>query len=159
MVELNPHLWFEKGAEEAVRFYTSVVPDSRVESVMTMPADTPSGPEGSVPIIEFTLAGQRFTAFDAGPLDKFNHAVSFMLECDTQAEVDRLWEALGAGGSYEPCGWLRDKYGVSWQIVPKALYRMMRDPDRAKARRVTEAMLQMEKIDLARLEQAYRAAA
>ena len=150
-----PHLWFTDNAVEAANFYVSLFPDSRVDSVTPIPADTPSGPAGSVPVVEFTLAGQPFMAISAGPLDPFNHAISFMVNCGTQAEIDRLWDALSAGGSVEMCGWLKDRYGVSWQIVPAALSDMMKDPDRERARRVTEAMLRMQKFDIAQLEQAY----
>lgn len=150
-----PHLWFAEHAAEAASFYVSLFPDSRVDSVTPVPADTPSGPAGSVAVVEFTLAGQPFTAISAGPLDPFNHAISFLVNCDDQAEIDRLWDALSAGGTVEMCGWLRDRYGLSWQIVPRVLGEMMKDPDRARARRVTEAMLKMKKLDIARLEEAY----
>jgi len=153
--KIVPHLWFIDKAVEAANFYASLFPDSRVDSVTPIPADTPSGPAGSVPVVEFTLAGQPFKAISAGPLDPFNHAISFMVNCDDQAEVDRLWDALSMGGTIEMCGWLKDRYGVSWQIVPTVLGAMMKDPDRGRARRVMEAMLQMKKLDIARLEQAY----
>jgi predicted 3-demethylubiquinone-9 3-methyltransferase (glyoxalase superfamily) len=155
-LRIVPHLWYAKEAEEAARFYASIFPDSRVDSVTALPADSPSGPAGSVKVVDFTLAGQPFMAISAGPLDSFNHAVSFVVECKDQAEVDRYWEALGAGGAIEQCGWLRDRYGLSWQIVPAAFLRMMKDPDRAAARRAAEAMLQMKKLDLAGLEEAFR---
>lgn len=155
--KIVPHLWFVDNAVEAANFYVSLFPGSRVDSVTPIPADTPSGPAGSVPVVEFTLAGQPFMAISAGPLDPFNHAISFMVNCDDQAEIDRLWDALSAGGTIEMCGWLKDRYGLSWQIVPTALGEMMKDPDRDRARRVTEAMLQMKKFDIARLEQAYAA--
>jgi predicted 3-demethylubiquinone-9 3-methyltransferase (glyoxalase superfamily) len=154
--KIVPHLWYTAEAEEAARFYTSIFPDSRVDAVTALPADSPSGPAGSVKVVEFTLAGQPFVAFSAGPLDPFNHAVSFMVECEDQAEIDRYWEALGAGGTHEPCGWLKDRYGLSWQIAPKALGEMMKSPDRAAARRAAEAMLGMKKLDLAGLERAFR---
>ena len=153
--KIVPHLWFVDNAVEAANFYVSVFPDSRMDSVTPIPADTPSGPAGSVPVVEFTLAGQPFMAISAGPLDSFNHAISLMVNCEDQAEIDRLWDALSAGGAIEMCGWLKDRYGVSWQIVPAVLGEMMKDPDRARARAVTEAMLQMKKFDIARLEQAY----
>ncbi len=153
--KIVPHLWFVDQAVEAANFYVSLFPDSRVDSVTPIPAETPSGPAGSVPVVEFTLAGQPFMAISAGPLDPFNHAISFMVNCADQAEVDRLWDALSAGGTIEQCGWLRDRYGVCWQIVPAALGEMMKDPDRGRARRVMEALLQMKKMDIARLEQAY----
>jgi len=152
--KIVPHLWFVDNAVEAAHFYVSLFPDSRVDSVTPIPADTPSGPAGSVPVVEFTLAGQPFMAISAGPLDAFNHAISFIVNCDDQAEIDRLWDALSAGGAIEMCGWLKDRYGVSWQIVPTVLGEMMKDPDRDRARRVTEVMLQMKKFDIARLEQA-----
>lgn len=153
--KIVPHLWYAREAEEAARFYASIFPDSRVDAVAEMPADSPSGPAASVKIVEFTLAGQPFMAISAGPLDPFNHAISFVVECDDQAEVDHFWEALGAGGTIEACGWLRDRYGLCWQIVPTALNRMMRDPDRKAARRAAEAMLQMQKLDIAALQRAF----
>jgi predicted 3-demethylubiquinone-9 3-methyltransferase (glyoxalase superfamily) len=126
-----------------------------VDRVTASPADTPSGPAGSVTIVDFTLAGQPFMAISAGPLDPFNHAVSFVVNCRTQAEVDRYWNALLEGGSPEQCGWLKDRYGVSWQIVPTVLQDMIADPDRRKAKRVMEAMLKMVKLDIAGLQRAY----
>ncbi len=153
--KITPHLWYAKEAEEAAHFYASIFPDSRVDRVIPLPAASPSGPEGSVKMVEFTLFGQPFRAISAGPLDAFNHAISFVVECDDQREIDRYWEALLRGGAAEPCGWLKDRYGVSWQIVPTALYRMTFDPDRDRARRVAEAMLKMVKLDLAGLERAY----
>jgi len=149
-----PHLWFADKAVEAANFYASLFPDSRVESVTPVPAETPSGPAGSVQVIEFTLAGQPFMAINAGPLDPFNHSISFMVNCDDQAEVDRLWNALSAGGTIEQCGWLKDRYGLSWQIVPKRLGELMKD--RSSAKRVMEAMLKMKKLDVAGLERAAR---
>jgi predicted 3-demethylubiquinone-9 3-methyltransferase (glyoxalase superfamily) len=155
MQKITPHLWFVDNAEEAARFYASIFPDSRVERVTAIPADTPSGPAGSVAVVEFTLFGQQFMAISAGPLDPFKHAISFMVNCADQAEVDRYWDALLDGGAPEQCGWLKDRYGVSWQIVPTVLGEMMTDPDRAKAKRVTEAMLKMVKLDIAGLRRAY----
>lgn len=155
MSKIIPHLWFAEGAEEAARFYTSLLPDSRVDSVVTMPADSPAGPAGSVQVVEFTLKGQPFLALNAGPLDPFNHAISFVINCDTQEEVDRLWDALSEGGTIEQCGWLKDRYGVSWQIVPTVLGEMMKDKDPARGRRVAEAMLKMVKLDIAVLQSAY----
>jgi predicted 3-demethylubiquinone-9 3-methyltransferase (glyoxalase superfamily) len=154
--KITPHLWFADKAVEAANFYVSLFPDSRVDSVTPLPADTPSGPAGSVQVVEFTLAGQRFMAINAGPLDPFNHAISFLVSCSDQAEVDRLWNALSAGGTIEQCGWLKDRYGLSWQIVPTALGEMMKDRDPGRARRVMEAMLRMKKLDIAGLEQAFR---
>ena len=155
MNRIVPHLWYADKAEEAARFYVSLLPDSRVDSVVTMPADSPAGPAGSVQVVEFTLEGQPFLAINAGPLDPFNHAISFVINCDDQAEVDRLWDALSDGGSTEMCGWLKDRYGVSWQIVPTALGDMMKDKDPARGRRVAEAMLKMVKLDIQGLQDAY----
>jgi predicted 3-demethylubiquinone-9 3-methyltransferase (glyoxalase superfamily) len=156
MAKIVPSLWYVKDAEAAARFYASLLPDSRVERVTTLPADTPSGPEGSVQVVEFTLAGQPFMAMSAGPLDPFTHAISFIINCEDQAEIDRLWAALSEGGTVEQCGWLKDRYGVSWQIVPKVLGEMMKDRDRAKVRRVAQAMLKMVKFDIAGLQNAYK---
>jgi predicted 3-demethylubiquinone-9 3-methyltransferase (glyoxalase superfamily) len=153
--KITPHLWFADEAVEAAKFYVSLFPDSRVDSVTPIPADTPSGPAGSVQVVEFTLAGQPFMAINAGPLDPFNHAISFVVSCEDQAEVDRYWDALSKGGTVEPCGWLKDRYGVSWQIVPAVLGEMMKDRDRSRAKRVMEAVLGMKKLDLAGLRRAY----
>lgn len=150
-----PFLWYSEQAEEAAAFYVSVFPDSRIERVVALPAESPSGPAGSVKIVDFVLFGQSFTAMRAGPLDTFNHAISFVINCDTQQEIDRYWDALLKGGSAEQCGWLKDRFGVSWQIVPAALGDMMADPDRAKAKRAAEAMLTMVKFDIAKLKSAY----
>jgi predicted 3-demethylubiquinone-9 3-methyltransferase (glyoxalase superfamily) len=159
MSKIVPSLWYADNAEEAARFYVSLLPNSRIDSVTPLPADSPSGPAGSVKVIEFTLAGQRFMALNAGPLDPFNHAISFIVNCDDQAEIDRLWDALAEGGSVEQCGWLKDRYGVSWQIVPKVLGEMMKDKDAAKVRRVAEAMLKMVKFEIQGLRRAYEGAA
>ena len=153
-MKVTQHLWFAKDMEAAIGFYTALIPGSAVHWVTPLPADTPSGPAGSVRLAAFTLGDQRYQAIEAGPLDPFNHAFSIMVECDSQAEVDRLWDALKDGGSIEQCGWLRDRWGLSWQIVPKRLGELMGDPDQAKVKRVTEAMLQMVKIDVAGLEAA-----
>jgi predicted 3-demethylubiquinone-9 3-methyltransferase (glyoxalase superfamily) len=153
--KITPHLWFAEEAVEAARFYASIFPDSRVDDVTTIDADTPSGPPGSVHVVEFTLAGQPFVAIDAGPLDPFNHAISFIVSCADQDEVDHYWDALSAGGTIEQCGWLRDRYGVAWQIVPTVLNELMKDADRERARRATEAMLGMKKLDVAALRRAW----
>ena len=153
--KISPHLWYTEKAEEAAAFYVSLFPNSRVESVTPIEADNPSGPAGSVKVVEFTLAGQSFLAIGAGPLDPFNHAISLYVACDDQAEIDRLWAAFGKGGKEEQCGWIKDKYGVLWQIAPKSMQAMMKDPDRAKAKRVMEAMLKMVKIDEAALKKSY----
>ncbi len=155
MSKIAPCLWFDGKAEEAARLYVSLVPDSRIDGVTTIPADTPGGPAGSVQIIEFTLGGQQFLALDAGPLDPFNHAISFVVNCADQAEVDRYWDALVEGGAPEQCGWLRDRYGVSWQIVPTVLGELMTDSDRGRAKRVMEALLKMVKIDITGLRKAF----
>ena len=154
MPMITPSLWYSREAEEAANFYASIFPDSRVDRVTALASDSPSGPAGSVKIVEFTLLGQPFEAFSAGPLDQFNHAISFSVSCDTQEEIDRYWDALLQGGTPEQCGWLKDRYGLSWQIVPKVLSTLMSDPDREKARRVSEAMLKMVKLDIAELERA-----
>lgn len=158
IAKIVPHLWYAKEAEDAARFYTSIFPDSRIDRVTTVPTETPSGPPGSVKVVDFTIAGQPFIALTAGPLDPFNHAISFCVMCDDQAEIDKYWNALMDGGSAEQCGWLKDRYGVSWQIVPKALGDMTADPDRERAKRVADAMLKMTKINLAELRTAYRKA-
>lgn len=153
--KITPHLWYAKEAEQAAHFYASIFPDSRVDRVTALPTDSPSGPEGSVSMVEFTLCGQPFMAISAGPLDPFNHAISLLVSCDSQAEIDRYWDALLEGGSAEQCGWLKDRYGVCWQIVPSVLGEMMVDADRGKARRVAEAMMKMVKFDIAVLTAAY----
>lgn len=155
MQKITPHLWYVKEAEEAARFYASIFPDSSVDRVTTLDVATPSGPPGSVAVVEFTLAGQPFMAISAGPLDPFNHAISFMVNCDTQAEIDHYWNALLEGGQAEQCGWLRDRYGLCWQIVPTVLGAWMADTDRSRAKRVTEAMLTMRRFDIGELRRAY----
>jgi predicted 3-demethylubiquinone-9 3-methyltransferase (glyoxalase superfamily) len=152
--KIFPFLWYAKEAEAAAKFYVSIFPDSRVDRVTPMLSESPSGPPGSVKVVDFELFGQEFTAMSAGPLDPFNHAVSFVVSCDDQAEVDRYWDALRDGGAVEQCGWLRDRFGVSWQIVPTMLNELMADVDRARAKRVSDAMLKMVKIDVALLEKA-----
>ena len=152
-----PFLWYTDKAEEAARFYCSVIPDSKIISSHDMPADSPSGPAGSVKIVQFVLAGRPFMAMAAGKHDPFNDAISLMIEVDTQAELDRIWNALLEGGGKEiVCGWLKDRYGVSWQITPKRLNEMMGDPDRAAAKRAAEAMMTMVKLDIAEVERAFK---
>jgi len=153
--KIVPHLWYSERAAEAAEFYVSLFPNSKVDRVTPISADTPSGPAGSVSVVEFTLAGQPFMAISAGPLDPFNHAVSFLVNCEDQAEIDRLWDALSSGGQPEQCGWVRDRYGLCWQIVPKRLGELMKSSDRTRAKRVMEAMLKMKKLDIAGLEAAY----
>jgi predicted 3-demethylubiquinone-9 3-methyltransferase (glyoxalase superfamily) len=155
MQKITPFLWYEKEAEEAARFYASIFPDSRVTRVVAMPSESPSGPPGSVKFVDFVLFGQPFVAMSAGPLDPFNHAVSFVVNCENQAEIDRYWNALLEGGSVEQCGWLKDRFGLSWQIVPTVLSEMMSDPDQAKAKRAADAMMKMVKLDIAALQAAY----
>ncbi len=156
MQKISPFLWYAKEAEEAAKFYASIFPNSRVNRIVSMPSESPSGPAGSVKVVEFELFGQSFTAMTAGQHDAFNHAISFTVSCEDQAEVDRYWNALlEGGGKPEACGWLKDRYGVSWQITPTILTKMMADPDRAKAKRATDAMLKMIKIDIATLKAAF----
>jgi len=158
MQKITPFLWYAKEAEEAAKFYASVFPNSRVVRVTSMPSESPSGPPGSVKVVEFELFGQSFTAMTAGPLDPFNHAVSFVVNCDDQAEVDRYWNALlQGGGNAEECGWLKDRYGLSWQIVPKVLLDMIADKDAVRAKRAADAMMKMVKIDIAALKAAWDA--
>lgn len=155
MQKITPFLWYSTQAEEAAAFYASVFPDSRVVRVTVLQSESPSGPPGSVKVVEFVLFGQLFVAMSAGPLDPFNHAVSFVVNCDDQAEVDRYWNALLEGGEAEACGWLKDRFGLSWQIVPTVLFEMMADPDPARAKRASDAMMQMVKLDIAGLKAAY----
>ncbi|MBW8445535.1 MAG: VOC family protein [Arenimonas sp.] len=156
MMKVSQHLWFDKDMEAAVRFYTSLIPGSSLDWISAIPADTPSGPAGSVRLAGFTLGDQRYMAIEAGPLDPFNHSFSIIVGCDSQEEIDRLWEALSEGGQVEQCGWLRDRWGLCWQITPTRLGELMADPDPETARRVTEAMLKMVKFDIAGLEAAAR---
>jgi len=157
-MKVTQHLWFEKDMEAAIGFYTSLIPGSSVQWISPLLAETPSGPPGSVKVASFTLGDQRYMAIEAGPLDPFNHSFSIMVECETQGDLDRLWDALKAGGSVEQCGWLKDRWGLSWQIAPTRLGELMSDPDQAKVKRVTEAMLTMVKLDIAELEAAAAAA-
>ena len=154
MTSIVPFLWYSEKAEEAAAFYASIIPNSKVNSVTALNADSPSGPAGSVKVVDFTLNGQPFMAMTAGPLDDFNHSISFMIECEDQAEIDRLWDALGKGGKYEQCGWLRDRYGLCWQIVPKVWKQMMQDKDPTRTKRYAEAMMKMVKFDIAALQRA-----
>jgi len=153
-MRLIPFLWYAKDAPEAAKFYASILPDSRVDSVEIMPGDSPAGPEGSVQIVRFTLLGQPVQAMTAGPHHAFNDAISMMVEVDTQEELDRLWNALGEGGQFVACGWLNDRYGLRWQITPKQLPELINSGDRAARRRVAEAMLKMVKLDIAALQAA-----
>jgi predicted 3-demethylubiquinone-9 3-methyltransferase (glyoxalase superfamily) len=155
--KIFPHLWYAKEAEEAARFYASIFPDSRVDSVTALQSESPSGPPGSVKVVNFTLFGQRFQAMSAGPHHDFNDAISFVVLCEDQAELDRYWNALlKGGGKPQACGWLIDRFGVRWQIVPTALEEMMGGKDAARSKKVTDALLKMIKLDIATLENAYR---
>jgi predicted 3-demethylubiquinone-9 3-methyltransferase (glyoxalase superfamily) len=149
-----PCLWFNMQAEEAAQFYTSIFPNSRVLELARYPDAMPDL-AGQVLTATVELNGERFMLLNAGPEFRFNEAVSFVVDCDTQEEVDRLWARLTEGGEESMCGWLKDRFGVSWQIVPRALGEMMSDPDPAKVSRVTQAMLQMRKLDVAALRAAY----
>jgi predicted 3-demethylubiquinone-9 3-methyltransferase (glyoxalase superfamily) len=153
--KITPCLWFDGNAEEAVRFYTSVFAHSSVDLVQRSTVDYPGGKVGSVLIIAFTLAGQSYLALNGGPSEKFNNAISLSVDCEDQAEVDQYWAALTAdGGKPMQCSWLKDKFGLSWQIVPRRLPELLSDPDTAKAHRVMQAMMQMVKIDIAKIEAA-----
>jgi len=154
MQKITPFLWFDANAEEATNFYTSIFKNSEIVSVSRYGEGSPGQP-GTVMTTTFILDGQAFMALNGGPHFKFNEAISFFVNCETQAEVDELWEKLTDGGEESQCGWLKDKFGVSWQIVPTALGELLGDPDPEKSRRVMEAMLQMHKIDVAKLKQAH----
>jgi predicted 3-demethylubiquinone-9 3-methyltransferase (glyoxalase superfamily) len=154
MQKITPYLWFDDNAEEAVNFYVSVFKNSKINSVSRY-GDVGPGKPGKVMIIAFELEGLEFVALNGGPQFKFTEAISLFVNCATQVEVDNLWEKLSAGGEEQQCGWLKDKYGLSWQIIPQALMDLMGDKDPAKAQRVTEAMLKMVKIDIAALQRAY----
>jgi predicted 3-demethylubiquinone-9 3-methyltransferase (glyoxalase superfamily) len=151
------HLWYAKEAEEAARFYASIFPDSRVDRVTPLLSESPSGPPGSVKVVDFTLLGQRFQAISAGPHHEFNDAISMVVSCADQAELDRYWHALlEGGGKPQACGWLIDRFGLRWQIVPAVLDEMMSAGDPARSKRVTDALLKMVKLDIAALKKAYR---
>lgn len=155
--KIFPFLWYAREAEEAASFYASIFPDSSVDRVTALQSESPSGPPGSVKVVEFTLFGQRFQAMTAGKHDDFNDAISLMVECADQAEVDRYWNALiEGGGKPVACGWLTDRFGVRWQIVPAVLAELMADKDPARAKRVSDAMMKMVKLDVAALQKAYR---
>src|SRR6266545_2130311 len=155
--KIFPFLWYAKEAEDAARFYASIFPDSRVERVTPLMSESPSGPPGSVKVVDFTLFGQRFQAMSAGPHHEFNDAISIVVLCDDQAELDRYWNSLlEGGGAVQACGWLIDRFGLRWQIVPAVLDEMMRDGDAAWSKRVTDTMLKMVKLDIAALEKSYR---
>ena len=156
MDKITPCLWFDGDAEEAARFYTAIFPDSSIDAVNRSPGETPSGPTGMVLTVDFTLAGQSYIALNGGPEFQFNEAISLSVDCADQAEVDRYWDALLAdGGEESVCGWLQDRFGVSWQVTPRRLAEMLKSPDRKAAARALEAMLKMVKIDVATLERVY----
>jgi predicted 3-demethylubiquinone-9 3-methyltransferase (glyoxalase superfamily) len=154
---ISPCLWFDGNAEEAAKFYTSIFPNSRIDKVVDAASDTPSNRKGDVITVEFTLDGTKFVGLNGGPEFGFDEAISFMIDCRDQAEVDHYWDALIAGGG-EPsvCGWLKDKFGLSWQVTPRRLLEMTESDDHAAAERAMKAMLEMTKIDVAKLEEAYR---
>ena len=154
MQKITPFLWFDGQAEEAMKFYASIFKNSKIGNVSRYGKGGP-GPEGAVMTATFELEGQKFMALNGGPLFKFNEAISLFVDCETQEEVDELWEKLSAGGQKSRCGWLKDKFGVSWQIIPRALGELLGDKDPKKSSRVMQAMLKMDKIDIAGLKQAY----
>jgi predicted 3-demethylubiquinone-9 3-methyltransferase (glyoxalase superfamily) len=154
MQKITPFLWFDNQAEEAAKFYTSIFKNSKISSISHY-GEVGPGPKGSVMVVTFELAGEEFMALNGGPLFKFTEAVSLSVNCETQEEVDELWEKLSEGGEKGRCGWLKDKYGLSWQINPTVLGEMLSDKDAEKSNRVMQAMLQMDKIDIGKLEQAY----
>jgi predicted 3-demethylubiquinone-9 3-methyltransferase (glyoxalase superfamily) len=153
MPKITPFLWFDNQAEEAARFYTSILPNSRIVSTTRYGEGAPM-PKGGVMTVVFELDGQRFIALNGGPLFKFNESVSFTVDCKTQQEVDEYWGKLTAGGQESQCGWLKDKYGLSWQIVPTVLGELLSDPDPQKAKRAMQAMLKMKKLDISALKRA-----
>jgi predicted 3-demethylubiquinone-9 3-methyltransferase (glyoxalase superfamily) len=153
MQKVTPCLWFDTEGEEAARFYTSVFPNSRIVDVARYGSAGPR-PEGTVMTVSFELDGQKYVALNGGPEFTFNEAISFQVSCENQEEVDTFWNTLSDGGEEGPCGWLKDRFGVSWQIVPTVLPELLGDPDREKSQRVMEAMLNMKKIEIADLEQA-----
>jgi predicted 3-demethylubiquinone-9 3-methyltransferase (glyoxalase superfamily) len=156
MKKITPCLWFNGTAEEAAQFYLSIFPNSTIDGVHRSAADNPSGSAGDVLTVDFTLDGQSFIGLNGGPEFQFNEAVSFSIDCADQAEVDRLWDALiEGGGQHSVCGWLKDRFGVSWQVIPRQLPEMLESPDREAAARAMKAMLEMTKIDVAKLQEAY----
>jgi predicted 3-demethylubiquinone-9 3-methyltransferase (glyoxalase superfamily) len=154
MQKITPFLWFDDKAEEAVNFYTATFKNAKITSVVRYNEAGP-GPAGSVMLVSFEIEGQAFTALNGGPYFSFTPAISFFINCETQAEVDHLWEKLSEGGEQEQCGWVKDKYGISWQIVPSVLGELMQSENAEKANNVTKAMLQMHKLDIAALKRAY----
>ena len=158
MQKITPFLWFDNNAEEAAKYYISIFKNSKIIDIVhygESGAEASGRPEGTVMIVTFELEGQRFMALNGGPVFKFSPAISFLVNCNTQEEVDELWEKLSEGGEKEQCGWLKDKFGASWQIVPNVLGEMLQDRDAKKSERVMEALLQMKKIDIQGLRKAY----
>jgi predicted 3-demethylubiquinone-9 3-methyltransferase (glyoxalase superfamily) len=156
MPKITPCLWFDGQAEEAARFYAAIFPNSRVDKVVRSAADNPSTREGEVITVEYTLDGTPFIGLNGGPEFTFSEAVSFSIDCQDQAEVDRYWDALvQGGGEYSVCGWLKDRFGVSWQVVPRQLNEMLESPDRDAAKRAMEAMLKMQKLEVEKLREAF----
>jgi predicted 3-demethylubiquinone-9 3-methyltransferase (glyoxalase superfamily) len=153
---ITPCLWFDGQAEQAARFYVSIFPDSSLDSVVPSPTDYPAGKKGDTVVVEFTLMGRKFTALNGGPFFHLSEAVSFIVPCKDQAQVDRYWKALSAVPQAEQCGWLKDKFGASWQIVPTRMFELLADPDPKRAARAYEAMMGMKKLDIAALERAAR---
>ncbi len=154
MQQITPFLWFNDQAEEAARFYVSIFKNSKIHNTTRYPKDSP-GAEGKVMVVNFELDGQQFIALNGGPAFKFNEAISFQIECKDQVEVDHYWEGLSSGGEQVQCGWLKDKFGLSWQVVPIQLGKLMNDPDPEKVYRVNQAMLKMVKLDIQELQRAY----
>ena len=155
MQKINPFLWFDDQAEPAAEFYVSIFKNSKINT-LTHYGDTGPGPKGTVMTVEFEIDRQKFVALNGGPIFKFNESISFVVNCETQDEVDYFWEKLSAGGEKSQCGWLKDKFGLSWQVTPTVLIEMIADKDPAKSQRAMKAMMEMDKIDIATLERAYK---
>ena len=154
MDKITTCLWFDRNAEEAARFYVSLFPESEITDIIRSPGDYPNGKAGDVLLVLFKLNGRSFSGLNGGPNFRFSEAISMSIDCADQAEVDRYWEALSAHPENEQCGWAKDKFGLSWQIVPRAMPRLLSDPDAAKRKRVFKAMMNMKKLDVAALERA-----
>lgn len=154
MQKITPCLWYDGQAEQAAKLYTSLIPDSRIDKITRSPADNPSVKEGVVLTVDFTLGGTKYLALNGGPMYQFTEAVSLIVSCENQAEVDRLWAALSEGGETSRCGWLKDRWGLSWQITPRRMMELLGDPDPNRARRAMQAMMTMTKLDIAALERA-----
>ena len=156
MTKITPCLWFDGQAEEAAKFYTAIFPNSSIDTISRSPADNPSTPAGAVLTVDFTLDGAKFIGLNGGPDFRFSEAISFSIDCEDQAEVDRYWDALIEGGGEESqCGWLKDRFGLSWQVVPRQLNEMLQSSDIDASKRAMEAMLKMQKLDVAKLREAF----